>query len=387
MSEIREAKKQQMRIAVHAPLGYGGVTILMLSIQKNIDRSRLNFDYLVFHDRHEPQEDLVKSMGSQKLIASADHVPSKPLRGFVRFFVTWRMFRRNNVKVLHFNGGAPVGFVTMLAAKLGGVKWVTFHSHNGGMSNEGRMVKFVSKLCKPLLNLVVNDYWACSSLAAQFSFPKQIAQKKQYYFMPNGIDLDRFAYNSAVRAEVRAQMKWDNRFVVGHVGRFNHQKNHSFLIDIFAEVHKRDADAILALFGVGELQEKIREKVRRLGLENCVFFYGTSDCMDRMYQGMDIFLLPSNFEGLPVSGVEAQAAGLPSVLADTITRETAVDEHVVFLPLNLPPEAWAERVLEMKAAERYDCIEKLRNAGFDQKKMIEHFQQYYLDIGERLSLR
>ncbi len=205
--------------------------------------------------------------------------------------------------------------------------------------------------------------------------------------MPNGIDLDRFAYNSEVRAQVRAQMKWENRFVVGHVGRFNHQKNHTFLIDIFAEIHKRDADAILALFGVGELQEKIREKVRQLGLEECVYFYGASDCMDRMYQGMDVFLLPSNFEGLPVSGVEAQAAGLPSVLADTITREVAVDDHMRFLSLKEPPEAWAEQVLKMKAAGRYDCIEKLRNAGFDQNKMIEHFQQYYLKLGERLNLR
>lgn len=380
------AGSRPLRILVHTPLGYGGVTTLMTEIQSGLDREQLNFDYIVFHDALEPREKMVLDMGSKKLVAAADYISFRPLRGLVRFFVIQRVCRKNHVRIFHFNGGAPMGFVTMLAAKLGGVKWVTFHSHNGGMSNEGRLAVLVSRICKPLLPLVADDFWACSALAANFSFPKSIVENKKYYFMPNAIDLERFAYNEEARARVRREMGWDGHYVIGHAGRFNHQKNHGFLIDIFAEIAKMDENALLVLFGEGELLEPVKEKVRALGLETRVSFCGTSEQMDQMYQGMDVFLLPSCFEGLPVVGVEAQAAGLPIVFADTITREVAVSNHVVYLPLSDSPKIWAEQVLSMKASLRYNCIDALRKAGFDRKEMIQHFQQYYLDIGKKLGL-
>lgn len=384
MAKDESSSVQQLRILVHAPLGVGGVTNLMLNIQKHIDRDKLNFDYLVFHDRIEPEEHTALELGARKLVASADEIAFKPLRAILRLKRVRDVCKKNNIKIFHFNGGAPIGFLTMLAAKAGGVKWITFHSHNGGMSNEGWMAKVVSALCRPLLGLVVDDYWACSELAANFSFPRRVVKDKKFYFMPNAIDLEKFKYNAEVRNQVRNELGVADKFVVGHAGRFNHQKNHTFLIDIFAEIHKKNPDAFLVLFGVGELQDSIKNKVNDLGLTDSVLFYGASDQMERMYQAMDVFLMPSNFEGLPVTGVEAQAAGLPIVFSDVITHEVAVSPNIEYVSLNKPVSLWADKVLAFKGTERRDYCDELRSHGFDQTVMVKHFQEYYLNIYNNL---
>ena len=142
---MNDANKETMRILVFAPLGVGGVASLMLDIQKSIDRDKLNFDYLDFHNQVEEQEHIAYELGSRKMVASADEIKFKPLRGFVRFFRVKRICKNNNVKVLHFNYGSPIGFLTMLAAKLGGVKWITFHSHNGGVTNQGMLGTMITE--------------------------------------------------------------------------------------------------------------------------------------------------------------------------------------------------------------------------------------------------
>ena len=386
MAKDESSSVQQLRILVHAPLGVGGVTNSMLNIQKHIDRDKLNFDYLVFHDRIEPEEHTALELGARKLVASADEITFKPLRAIVRLKRVRDVCKKNNIKIFHFNGGAPMGFLTMLAAKAGGVKWITFHSHNGGMSNEGWMAKVVSALCRPLLGLVVDDYWACSELAANFSFPRRVVKDKKFYFMPNAIDLEKFKYNAKVRNQVRNELGVADKFVVGHAGRFNHQKNHTFLIDIFAEIHKKNPDAFLVLFGVGELQDSIKNKVNDLGLTDSVLFYGASDQMERMYQAMDVFLMPSKFEGLPVTGVEAQAAGLPIVFSDAITREVAVSSHVDYVSLQESADTWAEIVLKYGGLERRDYCCELAAVGFEQDGMVAHFRDYYLNLGKKLHL-
>lgn len=381
-----EKNQEPLRVLVSAPLGVGGITSLMMSIQNGLDHDEMNFDYIVWHDRKEPMDDAVAAMGSRKLVASADWMPLKPLRGFLRIFEIAKVCRENKVKILHLNSGSPISIIKVIAARMGGVKYITMHSHNGSAVSNSMLDKAANALCRPLIPLVCDDLWACSSLAAQFTFPKRIAAEKKFYFMPNGIDLKKFSYDPALRDSIRKELGWEKHFVVGHAGRFNYQKNHAFLIDIFAEIAKKDDTAILALFGVGELQDTIRKKVRNLGLESRVRFYGASDRMEQMYQGMDVFLMPSRFEGLPVSGVEAQAAGLPIVFADTITREVAVSDQVQYISLKESPAVWAKKVLATKDLSRRDWCRELYAAGFDRDGMIEHFKNYYLNVGKKLGI-
>ena len=229
-----------------------------------------------------------------------------------------------------------------------------------------------------MLPLVVDEFWSCSSFATEFSFPKKVWKKTRY--IPNGVDLEKFQYNEEIRKEMRNTLSLSDQFVVGHAGRFNHQKNHDFLIDIFSELHKVEPSAVLVLCGVGELEENIKEKVYTLGLKDNVIFYGGCNEMEKMYQAWDVFVLPSKFEGLPVTGVEAQASGLPLVLSDVITKEVAVTDAVCYVSLNKSEEEWARTILSCKGYRRNTDISTLRRAGFDQKKMVDDFQNYYLNI-------
>ncbi|MGN0383494.1 MAG: glycosyltransferase family 1 protein [Eubacterium sp.] len=386
MKTDRKSEHGPLRIAVVAPLGVGGITGLMLNIQRHIDRDKINFDYLVFHNRHEPQEDEAIALGSKKIIASTDNIKFRPLRGFCRLFVLAKVCKENDIKILHFNCGAPKVLLMIIAARMGGVKYVTYHSHNSGMSNEGRWVSLINKLCKPFIPFFADDFWACSTLAAKFTFPKSIVDNNKFYFMPNGINLNRFVYDKEIRNKLRKELGYEGKFVVGHAGRFTYQKNHSYLIDIFNEIHKKDLTAVLVLCGEGELQEQIKDKVYKLGLEGFVTFLGASDEMQNIYNVMDVFIMPSHYEGLPVAGVEAQASGLPVVFANTITREVGVTENISYISLSEPPHKWAETVLSYKNVERRDNREELKNAGFDQESMVEHFQNYYFEVGRKLNL-
>ena len=367
---------QAKHILVTAPLGFGGITSMMINIQKNIDRDKLNFDYLVLHDRHEDLEDVVIKMGSQKLIASADEVNNKWRRVFVRWYRLYRVFKDNEIKVLHLNGGPASDMTMVFIAKLAGVKHVTFHSHNAGNAvYRNKITVVMSKAFKMLMPAFVDEFWACSSLAAQFSFPKSIVKNQKYKFIPNGVALEKFSYNASVREEMRKKLGVEDKFVIGHAGRFNIQKNHEYLIEVFSALHSKCPDAVLLLFGDGELYKKIQDKVKKMNLEDSVRFMGTTDEMPKMYQAIDVFIMPSFCEGLPVAGVEAQASGLPVILADTITKEVGVTNCVKYLPLSDDKAEWVREILNFRGFKRYSRCEELKRAGFE---------NYYLNVLENL---
>ena len=376
---------QAKHILVTAPLGFGGITSMMINIQKNIDRDKLNFDYLVLHDRHEDFEDVVIKMGSQKLIASADEVNNKWRRVFVRWYRLYRVFKDNEIKVLHLNGGPASDMTMVFIAKLAGVKHVTFHSHNAGNAvYRNKITVVMSKAFKMLMPAFVDEFWACSSLAAQFSFPKSIVKNQKYKFIPNGVALEKFSYNASVREEMRKKLGVEDKFVIGHAGRFNIQKNHEYLIEMFSALHSKCPDTVLLLFGDGELYKKIQDKVKKMNLEDSVRFMGTTDEMPKMYQAIDVFVMPSFCEGLPVAGVEAQASGLPVILADTITKEVGVTNCVKYLPLSDDKAEWVREILNFRGFKRYSRCEELKRAGFDEKDVARNFQNYYLKVLENL---
>lgn len=377
-------EKEPVRVLVTAPLGVGGVTNMMINIQSHLDRSKVNFDYLVFHDRKEALEDKVASMGSRKLIASVDHISVRPLRRLLRINEIRKVCKENKIQILHYNADSAADVTNILGAKLGGVKYVTIHSHNAGFGTAGKGVRMVSKLLQPFIPALCNNYWGCSDLAARFLFPKSIIEAGNYAVLPNGIELEKYDYNEAVRKEMRTKLRLEDRFVVGHAGRFSDQKNHTFLLDIFKEIARKNDKAVLLLFGVGELVEPMKEKAKRLGIQERVIFYGASSEMEKMYQAMDVFLMPSLHEGLPVTGVEAQASGLPCVFADTITKEVDITGHSVFLSLDEAPGVWADKVLAYVEFERKSNKKELLEAGYDIQQTADTVSKLYLEVSQKL---
>ena len=377
-------ENEPVRVLVTAPLGVGGVTNMMINIQSHLDRSKVNFDYLVFHDRKEALEDKVASMGSRKLIASVDHISVRPLRRLLRINEIRKVCKENKIQILHYNADSAADVTNILGAKLGGVKYVTIHSHNAGFGTAGKGVRMVSKLLQPFIPALCNNYWACSDLAARFLFPKSIIEAGNYAVLPNGIELEKYDYTEAVRKEMSTQLGLEDRFVVGHAGRVSDQKNHTFLLDIFTEIARKNDKAVLLLFGVGELVEPMKEKAKRLGIQERVIFYGASSEMEKMYQAMDVFLMPSLHEGLPVTGVEAQASGLPCVFADTITKEVDITGHSEFLSLDEAPGVWADKVLAYVESERKSNKKELLEAGYDIQQTADIVSKLYLEVSQKL---
>lgn len=376
--------KETVRVLVTAPLGVGGVTNMMIHIQEHLDRSKVNFDYLVFHDRHEPMEDKVISLGSKKYVASADNVKFKIFRRIWRINEIRKVCKKNHIKILHYNADCAADMTNIIGAKLGGVKYITIHSHNAGFGTAGSGIRLMSKILKPLIPIFCDNFYGCSELAAKFLFPKSIIESGRYAVLPNGINLKKYEYNEEIRQEMRCKMNLEGKYVIGHAGRFSNQKNHSFLLDIFQAVHWKNPNTVLLLFGVGELQEEMKEKTRRLGLVDSVIFYGSSNEMHKMWQAIDIFVMPSLHEGLPVTGVEAQASGLPCIFSDAITKEVGLTSNTEFLSLQEKPDVWAEHVLKYMNVQRKSEKKILEQAGYDIQQTADTLAQMYLNVAEKL---
>ena len=179
---------------------------MMIHIQEHLDKSKINFDYLVFHDRHEPMEDKVLSLGSKKYVASADNVKFRPFRRIWRINEIRKVCKRNHIKILHYNADCAADMTNIIGAKLGGVQYITIHSHNAGFGAAGNGIRFMSKILKPLIPLFCDNFYGCSELAARFLFPRSIIESGRYSVLPNGIDLEKYDYDEAVRREIRKKL-------------------------------------------------------------------------------------------------------------------------------------------------------------------------------------
>ena len=201
----------------------------------------------------------------------------------------------------------------------------------------------------------------------------------------NAIDLKKYAFVPEKRKALRKELGLKNEFVVGHVGRFMFQKNHDFLIDVFAEVLKKSPQAILLLIGDGPLKSKIANKVKLLGIADHVKFLGLRKDVQALYNVMDLFVLPSHYEGLPVVGVEAQANGLPCLISTAVTQETKLTSSLTFYNLSLGKEQWAEKILSFPKERNQDVAKEMRLAGFDIYYSAQRLEEEYMSIRGGLS--
>ena len=196
----------------------------------------------------------------------------------------------------------------------------------------------------------------------------------------NAIDTSKFSYNKEIRKSIRKKENLEGKFVVGHAGRFVNQKNHEFLIDIFYEIHKMDKNTELLLFGDGPLRQNIEIKVKNLKLESNVKFMGIKQNINEYMQAMDIFLLPSFYEGLPVVGVETQTSGLSCIFSTNVTEEAKLIEDTIYIDLDKGAKYWAEQALQFKETQRKDKSSLIAERGFDIKKEARKLQNYYLNL-------
>ena len=270
----------------------------------------------------------------------------------------------------------------LLLAKKYGVKKRIAHSHLTAQYHDSAKI-MVLNLFNPLLKKMATGYFACGRDAGVYMWGEKIAASTSLYIMNNGIDINRYRYDENTRILYRQKYGLVGKTVLGHVGRFSKQKNHEFLLDIFEEFHKKNVDSILLLVGQGELEEDIKKRVEEKKISSAVIVMGQRDDVHSLMNAIDLFLLPSLYEGLPVVGIEAQANGLPCLFADTITEEAVLLPTTERMSLGNSVVEWAEQMERMLAKrmreDRVLAYQSVRNKGYDIAVEAEKLKSYYLD--------
>lgn len=283
-----------------------------------------------------------------------------------------KIVRENGYQYVLKLGDQPIAALDLIAARLGGAKRVAMRSCNA-LTGLSAKQKGVNALLRPVLNAVADVKLAPSMLAAEFTFGKRQAHKK-VHLLHNGVDLNVFRFDAAGRDCIREEFSLGDKLVVGHVGRLHKQKNHHYLLKVFQQLRQLRPDAMLLLVGTGELEREIRQSVAELGLEEAVIFAGQRFDIPQLLSAMDVFVFPSLHEGMPNTVIEAQATGLPCVIADTITKEANLTGLVTYLPLE-EPVVWAQTALSVVCSQRKDTHAEFIAQGYDIQGVAEQFVQ------------
>jgi len=345
----------------------GGAETFLMKVYRKLDKSKYQMDFCV----NTPDE-CFYSKEIHELGGRIYYVPSKSENTEEFKKKLTEIVKVGNYKyVLRITSNAA-GFMDLKIAKKAGAEICSVRSSNSS-DGKGLAIKVAHRLGRILWSKYVDVKFAPSDLAAEYTFGKKAVERGEVAALHNAVDLSIYKYYTEERASIREAFGIENCTVIGHVGRFMEQKNHAFLLDIFYEIKKRNENAVLLLVGGnGNLEGQIRQKVADLGLGQSVIFTGIRSDVPQLMSAMDVFVMPSFFEGMPNTVIEAQATGLPCVIADTITREANITGLVEYLPLE-KPQVWAEKALEAIHEQRINTHQIFLDKKYDIESTVENF--------------
>lgn len=352
-----------LQVVTH--MNRGGLETMLMNYYRHTDRSRVQFDFLVHRSERADYDDEIEAMGGTiwrlpRLIPWSRSY----LRTLDAFFADHPEYR-----VVHVHQDCLSG-VILHAAQKAGVPVRIAHSHSSGQDRDW---KYPIKLFyMRQIPRYATELFACGQKAGEWMF-----RGAPFTVVNNAIDTAAYRYDPAVSLRMRRELGIEGASpVIGHVGRFSYPKNHAFLLEVFAAVRKKKPNARLLLVGDGELRPHIEEKIAALGLQEYVILTGVRSDVPALLQAMDVFVFPSHYEGLPVTLVEAQAAGLPCFISDGVSDECRMTENVCRLSLDTSAEQWAEQILAALTA-RGDTAAEIAAAGYDIVQNAARLQNYY----------
>lgn len=354
-----------------------GIETMIMNYYRNIDRSKIQFDFLCNKAKIGAYDDEIKKMGGRIF-----RTPGlNPIKWFkYEHYVMDLLKREKDIKIVHSHNGA-FSLQAQIAAKKSGIKNRIVHVHGTRIDINCKLP--LKLLYKKFLKKNCNRYWGCGTEAIEYYFGKAVIKNNNYMLIRNAIEIDKFIYNEEKRKEIREKYNLSDKFVVGNVARFMKQKNHKFTIELFNEILKIEPKSVLMLVGDGELQKKIKEEVKNMKIVDRVIFVGNVSNVNELYNAMDVFLLPSLFEGLPVVGIEAQASGLKCFFSNTITKEVKITNNVKFLDLKKDTlKQWASEIVKCQNYKRLNMKNEIVEAGYSIKDEADKLQEIYLKMGE-----
>lgn len=357
-------------LQVFGGLDRGGSETMIMNLYRNINRSEIQFDFVKHVSKKCAYEDEILTLGGK--------IYTAPNYNFINHFSYckwWKKFftEHPEYKIIH-------GHYFTLAS----VFFKIAHKFNRATIGHSHISKFKITSLKKLLSRLYllklakhSDYcFACSQNAGEWIFGK-----RPFTVIKNAIDTQKFTYSDENRKKIRDEFNLQGKFVLGNIGRLTIQKNQEFLIDVFAEVHKQNSNSALLIVGVGQLEQKLKEKVKSLGLLDSVIFTGSRGDVPALLSAMDVFVFPSLWEGLGIVAIEAQTSGLRTICSDTVPRDAQVTNLVDFVSLNKSAEEWADSVLKYSCSyERLNMQQDIVNAGYDVLTTVKWLQNFYLSI-------
>lgn len=356
-----------------------GAETMLMNLYRNIDRSKVQFDFLVNADHPCAYDAEIEELGGQIF-----RIPYYRVTNLVSYRSACRKALSSlsgTHQIVHGHIGAPAAIYLSEAKRQG--CYTIAHSHNtkGPLSVPELAFRFSSFPTK----YVADYFFACSTQAGIDRYGKRIVTSDRFKVIPNGINAASFMFSEKKREAIRAELGITGKTVVGHVGRFEEQKNHSFLLDTFSAFHRKRPDSKLVLVGSGALQDQVRRQAQELGIASDTLFLGTRTDMDALYSAFDAFVFPSFMEGLSVALLEAQASGLPCIVSEANQNEGIVSKSVRRLSLSEGVETWADQIQEAlnEPVVRSNGIYDIRSCGFDVHDSAKKLEQFYLDHAQR----
>lgn len=361
----------------------GGIETYLIEQFRHLDKSKIDYDFVNITGEYSIcYEDEILASGSKIFKVVSRH--KNPLLHYWQWF-NILLQNKGVYDVIVLNTNSLEYVFPLVLGKIFGIPVRVIHSHNSGFENkQGLARRLLVGMNKKLLAWSANLRFACSQFAGQWMF-----KDNPYHVIYNAIDIHKYDADLIVREETRNALGLHTELTLLHVGRFSYQKNHSFLLDIFKEVHAIQPDSALLLVGdtteESEFLTEVKRKIKAYGLENVVRLLGRRDDVNKIMQAADVLVMPSFFEGLTVVGIEAQASDLPLLLSDTVTNELGLLPSTQFISLEAGPTAWAEAIVNSKQHNRQSRYEELKAAGYDIGNETERVEKLLIDAYHELA--
>lgn len=360
----------------------GGIQSLVFEIAKRINKDKFQLDFLLLDDGNKYElEEKLKEFGCN--VYKLDGIWVETLIDFLKYGKAVDHFFKihNNYDIVHMHSSSK-NYLILKKAKKYGIKTRIAHSHNIDFQTKNIIKKIIGNIFKINLRIYATDYYACSKLAGEWLFGKNIVKSKKFKVINNAIDYNKFKFNKSTRKKIRDKLKiYDDEIIVGHIGRFTMQKNHEFLIKIFYELYKINSKFKLIMIGTGIKEKEIRRKVEELNITKNVIFEGFKENVNEYIQAMDLFLFPSKFEGLGIVLIEAQASGLKCYVSkDVIPKEAQVTSLLKFIDLKSSPEYWAKEICKDSSYQRKDVKDEFENKKYFIEDTIEFLETEYASL-------
>ena len=354
-------------------LEFGGAQSFIMEIYRKIDRSAFQFDFIVFEGEVKDNAAEINELGGRIF-----ECPRYSPKNHFAFMKWWKAFFKSHpeYRVFHSHLRSCVSLILPMAKKAGCTTIV--HSHS--TSNGTGLKSFIKAVFQYPIRYLADYLFACSTVSGKWLYGNNVTSKNNFKVIPNSIDISRFVFSDEKRARGRQQLQIDpDDFVIGHVGRFHPVKNHRFLVDVFAEICKEKHNAKLLLIGDGELFDDMRSYCSALGLVDKVIFTGSRRDTSQYYSVMDVFVFPSLWEGVPVSVVEAQAAGLPCIISNTITKDVCQTDFVAIRSLQEGVEVWASAIVDSFTPKDRKLEQENRDrlSGYDSLHIAKELCVFY----------